>query len=121
MTKKLIFTALNCLSFIAGKSQSSEVFKTSAGAIQGYDPVSYLMEKKAIKGNESLRFNWKGADWFFSSKANLDSFRLNPGKYEPQFGGYCAYGMAEGHKAATDPQAWTLLDGKLYLNYDQQV
>jgi len=79
------------------------------------------MREKPIKGNESLHYTWKGANWYFSSKANLDSFRLHPEKYEPQFGGYCAYGMAEGHKAPTDPQAWTLLDGKLYLNYNKDV
>jgi YHS domain-containing protein len=121
MNKNFIFSTLACLSFIIGKSQTSEIFKTSEGAIHGYDPVSYFAEKKAVKGNETFHYTWKGANWYFSSKVNLDSFRIHPEKYEPQFGGYCAYGMAEGHKASTDPQSWTILDGKLYLNYNKEV
>jgi hypothetical protein len=54
-------------------------------------------------------------------QANLDAFKLTPEKYAPQFGGYCAYGVSDDHKSPTDPDAWTIVDGKLYLNYNADV
>jgi len=121
MHKKIFLATIFCVVLLSGKSQVSEIFTTSDGAIHGYDPVSYFTSKKPVRGNENLSYNWKGAVWHFSSRANLDSFRMHPEKYEPQFGGYCAYGLAQGHKASTDPQAWSLVDGKLYLNYDRDI
>lgn len=102
-------------------SQKAEVFSSSNQAIRGYDAVSYFASGKAVKGNENLTYHWKDANWYFSSKENLDLFMKNPEKYAPQYGGYCAYGMSEGHKAPTDPNAWTIVDGKLYLNYSPKV
>jgi len=98
-----------------------EVFIKSNAAIQGYDPVAYFEESKPVKGKSELSYSWKQATWHFASKQNLDDFKSNPEKYAPQFGGYCAYGMAEGHKALTSPDAWTILDAKLYLNYNKDV
>jgi YHS domain-containing protein len=98
-----------------------EVFSKSDQAIQGYDPVAYFRESNAIKGKSDLSYTWKKATWYFSSSQNLEDFKKEPEKFAPQFGGYCAYGMAEGHKASTSPDAWTILDGKLYLNYDKGV
>lgn len=86
-------------------------------AIKGYDPVAYFTLQKAVKGSDTLTFDWSGSTWKFSSRAHLDSFRLNPEKYAPQYGGYCAYGCSENHLAPTDPEAWTIIDEKLYLNY----
>ena len=61
------------------------------------------------------------ATWHFSSAENLSLFKAEPEKYAPQFGGYCAYGMADGHKAPTQPDAWTIVDNKLYFNYNKEV
>lgn len=102
-------------------AQKSEVFKPSNVAIRGYDPVAYFTAGKPVKGDQNLALRWKGANWYFSSKENLNSFAKSPEKYAPQYGGYCAYGMSEGHKAPTDPDAWTIVDGKLYLNYSNDV
>lgn len=102
-------------------AQKSEVFIKDGAAIRGYDPVAYFKEAKPVKGNENLGYQWNEATWLFSSKANLDSFKLNPQKYAPQFGGYCAYGVSENHKAPTDPEAWTIVNDKLYLNYNPKV
>ena len=74
-----------------------------------------------MKGVRDFTYQWNGANWYFSSKANQDSFSKNPEKYAPQYGGYCAYGCSEGHKAPTDPNAWTIIDGKLYFNYSLKV
>jgi hypothetical protein len=97
------------------------VFKASDQAIRGYDPVAYSTAGKPVKGDQNLVFHWMDANWYFSSKENLNSFSKSPDKYAPQYGGYCAYGMSEGHKAPTDPNAWTIVDGKLYLNYSLKV
>lgn len=86
-------------------------------AIKGYDPVAYFTLQKAVKGNDTLTFEWSGSIWKFSTQSHLDSFRLNPLKYAPQYGGFCAYGCSENHLAPTDPEAWTIIDDKLYLNY----
>lgn len=103
------------------KAQKEEVFTSHSQAIRGYDPVAYFKENKPVKGSEDYSFKWKNAIWLFSSKENLDSFSMSPEKYSPQYGGYCAYGLSEGHKAPTDPNAWTIIDGKLYFNYSLKV
>ena len=66
-------------------------------------------------------YNWQGVNWFFASQSDLDSFKVNPEKYAPQYGGYCAYGTAEGHKAPTETDTWTIVDGKLYFNFNKKV
>jgi YHS domain-containing protein len=102
-------------------SAQQEVFIKSGEAIRGYDPVAYFTEGKPVKGLDAHSFEWKGATWKFSTNTNLQAFKSDPEKYAPQFGGYCAYGVADGHKATTSPDAWTIVDGKLYLNYNTEV
>ena len=99
-----------------------EINKTSDGkALSGYDPVAYFVVQDAVEGDPRFEFAWNGAKWLFSSQENLDKFRANPEAYAPQFGGYCAYAVSEGHTANGDPQAWKVVDGKLYLNYNKDV
>jgi len=102
-------------------AQKAEVFSTPDGAIRGYDPVAYFTKGKPIKGDSKISFHWNNAEWYFSSEQNRDAFKTSPEKYAPQFGGYCAYGVADNHKAPTQPEAWTIVDGKLYLNYNLDV
>jgi YHS domain-containing protein len=114
------------LGFVAGtilsvSAQKSEVFVKGDAAIRGYDPVAYFTVGKPVKGVKDFSVNYNGAVWYFSSKQNADAFKANPEKYAPQYGGYCAYGLADGHKAPTEPDAWTIVNGKLYLNYDKDV
>lgn len=90
-------------------------------AINGYDPVAYFTEGKPVKGDDRFTFEWMGAKWKFSSDANLSLFKGNTGKYAPQYGGYCAYGVAQGNLVKVAPDKFTVLDGKLYLNYDADV
>jgi YHS domain-containing protein len=101
-------------------SEVHEVFVTPEGAIHGYDPVSYF-EGSPAKGSENYSFQWNDATWYFASDENRSKFKSDPEKYAPQFGGYCAFGMANGYKAATEPDAWTIVDDKLYLNYNVDV
>lgn len=119
----LLSLALSILTFSA-KSQDLNVlrkkhFNTEKSiAIQGYDPVSYFSESKAKKGTKEFAYNYGNAIYYFSSKANLDIFKANPNKYEPQFGGWCAYAMGNsGEKVEIDPKTFKIIGGKLYLFY----
>ncbi len=90
-------------------------------ALKGYDPVAYFKEGRAVKGKDEFRSDWMGAKWYFASAANRDDFAKNPEKFAPQFGGYCAWAVGHGYTANIDPQAWKIVDGKLYLNYNKDV
>jgi len=102
-------------------AQQAEVFAPKGIAIRGYDAVAYFTESKPVKGEKTYQHQWKGASWHFSNEANLKKFKDQPQKYAPQFGGYCAYAVAKGSTAPTDPEAWTVVDGKLYLNFSKSV
>ncbi len=119
--KKL--ATLSVILFTAASSfaQKSSVFIQSGKAIGGYDPVAYFTEGKPVKGIDKLVYQWNNANWHFSSQQNLDSFKVKPEKYAPQYGGYCAYGLSNGYKAPTNADAWTIDNGKLYLNYNIDV
>lgn len=93
----------------------------TAPAIHGYDPVAYFTEQKPVRGNPEYRVEWNGASWLFASKEHSDMFKAAPEKYAPQYGGFCAYGVSEGYAAESDPGAWTVHEGKLYLNWDADV
>jgi YHS domain-containing protein len=101
--------------------KGAEIFQRDGAAIGGYDPVAFFTESKPVKGTTAYNLKWKEANWQFASQQNLDSFKASPEKYAQQYGGYCAYGTAEGHKAPTEADTWTVLDGKLYFNYNQDV
>lgn len=90
-------------------------------AMQGYDPVAYFKEGKPIKGKSEFRDEWMGAKWYFANAANRDEFAKEPAKYAPQFGGYCAWAVSRGYTANIDPEAWKIIGGKLYLNYNKDV
>jgi YHS domain-containing protein len=119
--KKQILLPIMLVTLLNAAFGQHEIFLKSDEAIQGYDPVAYFKEAKPVKGKKEFAYQWKEGTWLFSSKENLQAFEANPEKYSPQFGGYCAYGMSEGHKAPTDPEAWAIVDGKLYLNYNKDV
>jgi len=90
-------------------------------AINGHDTVAYFTDKKPMKGSDSYTYSWKGATWKFASQQHLDLFKTDPEKYAPQYGGYCAYGVSQGYLVSVEPDQFTLIDGKLYLNYDASV
>lgn len=90
-------------------------------AIKGYDPVAYFTDKGAVQGNPQYTATYNNAIYHFASSANRDQFKANPQAYAPQYGGYCAFGVAMGKKFDTDPHAWKIEDGKLYLNLDKTV
>jgi len=93
----------------------------SGAAIGGTDPVGYFTEGRAVEGSKTFTMKWRGAAWRFASADNLAAFKANPQKYAPQYGGYCAWAVSQGYSAKIDPEAWKIVDGKLYLNYSKGV
>lgn len=90
-------------------------------AVEGYDVVAYFMDGKPVEGTDDFSVDWKGVTWQFSSAGNKALFESDPEKYAPQFGGYCAWAVSQGYTASTVPEAWKIVDGKLYLNYSKGV
>ncbi len=90
-------------------------------AVGGYDAVSYHTVGEPVRGSRDFETEWNGASWRFSSQENLDLFLADPAAYAPQYGGYCAWAMAQGYAAKGDPSIWSIVDGKLYLNFDRTV
>jgi YHS domain-containing protein len=90
-------------------------------AIDGYDTVAYFTEGKPVAGKKEFSTEYQGATWRFTSAENLAKFKADPTAYAPQYGGYCAYAVAQGQTASAEPDLWTIYQGKLYLNYSSSV
>ncbi|OGW25005.1 MAG: hypothetical protein A2X59_02460 [Nitrospirae bacterium GWC2_42_7] len=106
----------------ANSSPISQINVTPEGvAIKGYDPVAYFTDMSPVKGMSEFKYEWKGAEWRFASSEHLEMFIKDPEKYAPKYGGYCAYAVSQSKTADIDPDSWTVLDGKLYLNLDKDV
>ena len=101
--------------------QAQNNVDSSGLALKGYDPVAYFAQRKPVQGQPQFTASYEGATYRFASAASRDAFLAEPARYAPQYGGYCAYGVASGYKAPIEPDAWTIVDGKLYLNYNQSV
>jgi YHS domain-containing protein len=90
-------------------------------AIKGTDPVAYFTEGQPLPGRAEFEYEWQGATWRFASAENRDLFANNPEQYAPEYGGYCAWAVSQGYTAPIDPNAWKIVDGKLYLNFNRQI
>jgi YHS domain-containing protein len=97
------------------------VFQLEGVAINGYDPVAYFLENKPVAGKAEYAYSWNEANWRFASAENLEIFKQKPEQYAPQYGGYCAFGASRGYLASTEPEAFTIVNDKLYLNYNLEV
>ena len=97
------------------------VFATGGVAINGYDPVAYFTEGKPVEGSPAITSGWNGAVLQFASAENKALFDAEPEKYAPKYGGYCAYAVSKGYVAKTEPDAWSIHEGRLYLNYSKSV
>lgn len=108
---------------LAVPAQASEppVFSSRGVAIRGYDPVAYFTNGAPVRGKAEHGIEWQGTEWRFASAANRAAFESDPGAYAPQYGGYCAWAVSRGYTASTDPDAWKIVDGKLYLNFNRRV
>lgn len=90
-------------------------------AIQGYDPVAFFTQNKPVKGNAQFQSSYKGATYYFASAEDKASFDAAPAKYEPQFGGFCAYGVSQGHLAPIKIEATQIVNGRLLMQYDLDI
>ena len=125
-TRRFILASAAALPFAAAftgtaRAGQEPVFARDGIAINGYDPIAYFTEGKPIQGDAAFAVDWNGAQWRFASAANKAAFEATPEAYAPQYGGYCAYAVAKGSTAKTEPDAWTVYEGQLYLNFNTAV
>ena len=90
-------------------------------AVDGYDPVAYFTEGKPVKGDKEFTTDYNGAEWRFASADNLAAFEAAPDQYAPQYGGYCAWAVSQNYTARGNPANWSIVEGKLYLNYNDEI
>ena len=117
----IVFAAfLSVATFAQTASRRAEQFNLEKKvALQGYDPVAYFKQSKAIKGKKEIAASYEGVVYQFSTATNKETFQKNPTAFEPQYGGWCAYAMGStGEKVEIDPETFKILDGKLYLFYN---
>jgi YHS domain-containing protein len=124
--KKIVLFLILSAAGIAASCSNAEPLKAvntteENVAVKGFDTVAYFTAQQAVEGNPRFSFIWNGAKWYFSSPENMEKFKAAPENYAPQFGGYCAFAVSKGYTADGDPQAWKVVGGKLYLNYNQKV
>ena len=117
----LLFTFISSVAALQAQDQKrAQAFNLEKGlAVQGYDVVAYF-SGKAMKGSASNAVFYQGVKYYFSTTANKEEFKKNPARYEPQYGGWCAYAMgASGEKVEIDPETFKIINGKLYLFYNK--
>jgi YHS domain-containing protein len=90
-------------------------------AVGGYDSVAYFTDGRPVRGSERFRINHQGYEYRFASAEHLAAFRANPSRYAPQYGGYCAWAVSQGYTASGNPNNWRIVDGRLYLNYNDEI
>lgn len=123
-TRRHIFalTVALCAGAVLPAAAEVEQFYAPGGvAIGGYDPVAYFTDGRAIVGSDQYRLKWRGVIWMFASAAHLEAFEMNPSAFAPQYGGHCAVAASEGQAAPSDPRAFSVHDGRLYLNFNERV
>ena len=117
-----VLTVLSAWSAAAsGQGQPALNLASNGVAVKGYDVVAYETDGAPVKGRVEFEYRWQGAIWRFATAANRDRFAAGPERYAPQFGGYCSWAVSRGYTADIDPEAWKIVDGKLYLNYSRRV
>ena len=122
--RSLFAILMTCIALLGAQvaAATEPVYQSFLGtAIRGTDPVAYFTEGRPVEGSSDFTHEWNGATWRFASAENRDRFAADPEAYAPQFGGYCAWAVSQGYTASTDPEAWDIVDGKLYLNYSKSV
>jgi hypothetical protein len=114
--------AAPALAFVPRTSPPASLYETRRGvAVDGTDVVAYFAEGRAVPGDGAHTARWAGTTWRFASAANRDAFAAEPLRYAPQYGGWCAWAVAQGYLAPTEPEQWTIRDGRLYLNANASV
>ncbi len=121
--RKIIYVWVYILRMISCKQlfkfSREEFYETDNGALDGVDVVAYFTQQEMVKGSRNHTVLWQGATWYFSCDEHRKVFLQEPLKYAPQYGGFCAFGITEGLTVKPDPKSWSVVEGKLYLNYDE--
>lgn len=120
-TAVLGLTAAIVLPLPAAAARKPPVYAPDGVAVGGHDPVAYFTEGRPVPGNPDITSEWMGALVRFSSAENKATFDADPERYAPRFGGYCAYAVSRGYTASGDPEAWTVHEDRLYLNFSKSV
>ncbi len=109
------------LSTRSAMAASPAVYNEGGLAVGGTDVVGYFTQGEPVSGNADITYDYMDVTWRFASEENRDMFAADPEKYAPQYGGYCAWAVSQGYTASTTPEAWKIVDGKLYLNYSRRI
>lgn len=125
-TRRSVLSALGAAPVLLALPRSAraavpQIYAEDGIAIDGSDPVAYFTEGRPVAGKPEHEIAWLGATWRFVSAGNQAVFEADPLSYAPQYGGWCAWAVAEGYTASTIPDAWAIVDGKLYLNFSRGV
>jgi YHS domain-containing protein len=120
-TRKFFTLALFGLLLATRLAVAGAFFEKDGVALGGYDPVAYFELQQPTRGVPEHNHTYKGSKFLFASAKNQEKFVDDPEKYAPQYGGFCALGTANGYKVRTEPDAFKVVDGKLYFNYNRKV
>ncbi|MGH2402642.1 MAG: YHS domain-containing (seleno)protein [Candidatus Limnocylindria bacterium] len=122
-TRTLLAVALMAIGLAAGSARAAEPVNTNGTplALGGYDVMAYFTEGKPVVGQAAHEARWNGARWRFASAERRDRFLEEPERFAPRYGGYCAFAVSRGYTATVAPEAWRIVDGRLYLNYSTDV
>lgn len=116
-----LVSGLATFAALPAQAGSAPVYSDGGTAIRGVDTVAYFAGNGPVEGKADFSHEWKDAKWLFASAENRDKFAADPMRYAPQYGGYCAFAIAKGKTKSIVPEAWTIIDDKLYLNYSLRV
>lgn len=117
--KSIAAIVLLCVSAFAGDLVN--VSGASKAAVDGFDPVAFFTDSKPVNGSPFITAEYQGATYYFANEEHKKMFKEHPEKYAPQFGGYCAFGVAEGALFPVDINTWQVRDGKLYFNLNPEI
>ena len=119
--KKMLFALLALAAFSIVASGKELLNLDNGVAIQGYDPVAFFTDHRPVKGDAHFQSQYRGAKYYFATAEHKATFDREPAKYEPQFGGFCAYGASRGKTVPVKIETWEILNGRLILQYDLDV
>jgi YHS domain-containing protein len=118
---KIVMLFVLSFGFATQLNAQTRNLEKSGRALQGYDPVAFFTEKKPVKGDPNISSKVNGATYYFAKAEHKAAFDKDPAKYEPQFGGYCAYGVSKGDLVKIEVDAFQIVSGRLLLQYNKSI
>lgn len=118
---QVVLAVLGATSLAAAAHAGPQYVNRDGYALSGYDAVAYHTAGAPAEGSEDFAFEYNGVEWLFASAENRDLFAADPEAYAPAYDGHCAYAMANGRKVRADPEVWSIVDGRLYVNFSPRI